>query len=230
MYQSTLLGQQVPIWFYEPPCFQPEQEENSLLFLLHGKPFDESHWPSLGLIPVYERGLAQGRWGPSVMVFPRAPEPLFSSSDGGEGSYEDEFVGMVVPYAEARYGAEDWKGRRGFAGISRGGIWVLEIGLRHPELFGRLAVLSPSLAVNYPREAYDPFHLVQENEELPESILLLAGDQDWARSETVRLHEALRERGAEAELEIVPGEHSDSTWADSLQLVLSYMLAGGTGR
>lgn len=227
-YQSSLLGREVPIWFYVPPCFEPEQDANSLLILLHGKPFDESYWPSLGLVSVYERGLAQGRWGPTVMAFPRAPEPLFSSSDGGPGSYEAEFVDTVLPYTESRYAATGWTGTRGMAGISRGGIWVLQIGLRHPELFGKLAALSPSLAVNYPREEFDPFHLVQESQALPESILLLAGEQDWARRDTVRLHEALRERGAQANLEIVAGEHTDSTWANSLTLVLEYLLAGGS--
>lgn len=226
-YESTLLNQEVPIWVYLSPCFRPEQESSSVFYFLHGKPFDESHWSSLGLIPVYEEGLADDRWGPSLLVFPRLPEPLFSSSDGGPGSYEEEFRQAVVPFVESNYLAADRAGfRRGLAGISRGGIWALEIGLRHPQEFASVAALSPSLAVNYPREAYDPFNLVEEGDQFPDSIFLLAGEGDWARADTERLSDALRRNGAQVDLVIVPGEHADSTWSDSVGVALEHLFAG----
>ncbi len=219
-YRSDLLGREVPIWIYLPACEASALAELPAVYFLHGKPFDESHWPSLGVVEEFEAGWAAGRWGASVLVFPRAVEPLFSSTDGGAGSYEEEFLESVLPFVETEYRNGVGSPVRGLAGISRGGIWALEIGLRHPEMFTALAALSPSLAVNYPREAYDPHRLVQEAESFPEGLLLLAGEEDWARNETELLYERLNARGAGVELHVVPGSHVDPTWSNALSTVL----------
>lgn len=223
-YKSELLGREVPVWVYLPDCQLSVRAQLPVVYFLHGKPFDESHWPSLGVVEEFESGWVQGRWGPAVLVFPRAPEPLFSSTDGGDGSYEEEFLQGVLPFVEGQFEIGAGQPRRGFAGISRGGIWALEIGLRHPGMFTTLAALSPSLAVNYPREAYDPYELARGSDSFPKDILLMAGEQDWARNETERLYESLNEHGANAELHVVPGAHVDQTWAQALKIVLEGLI------
>ncbi len=222
-YESPLLGREVAINLYTPPCYEVGDEPIPSVYFLHGKPFNETHWPSLGLLAQYEQGLRERRWREALLVFPRVPEPLFSETDGGPGSYEAEFMETVVPAVEGRF-PKAQGGQRALVGISRGAIWALEIGMRHPEEFGAVAGLSPSLAVNYPRPSYDPMDLAAEASVLPDRILLLAGEEDWARPQTEELAERLATGPTRLQVSVVPGDHADPTWSESLPLVLDFLL------
>lgn len=222
-YRSQVVSRDVPLWLYLPPCYPLDAEQLSPVFFFHGKPFDQTHWLSLELIATYEAGLSTGRWRRALLVFPNIPEPLFSQSDGGPGSYEQEFMEVVLPEIESRFVRVSTGLEPGLAGISRGGIWALEIGMRHPEVFGRVAALSPSLAVNYPRPSYDPFELAMDPSNQPSKLLLLAGDQDWALDQTMHLADRLEDQGAPVEMEVVPGAHQDPTWQQALPLVLDFL-------
>lgn len=227
-YRSDVLAEDVAVSVYRPSCYQLQAGPLPVVYFLHGKPFDEEHWVSLDLIETYEAGLERGDWGPALLVLPQLPEPLFSRSDGGPGSYEQEFIEELLPHIESRYRATDQRTGRRLAGISRGAIWALEIGLRHPDQFESVAALSPSLAVNYPRPAYDPFHLAA-GPDLPGRILLLAGEEDWARPATERLAGILAAEATDLEIRIVPGQHADPTWSAAMEEVLRFLLAGIAG-
>jgi enterochelin esterase-like enzyme len=125
-----------------------------MVVALHGKPFDEAHWDDLGLDEAAEAGIVAGEWSPLLLVMPHVPEPLFSQTDGGPGSYEQELLEGLLPAIGSRYPIDH--ARLAISGISRGGVWALEIGLRHPETFGIVASLSPALALNRARPQYDP--------------------------------------------------------------------------
>jgi enterochelin esterase-like enzyme len=195
------------------------------LYLLHGYPYDENHWMDLGAASVADALILSGQRQPFLMVMPRQPEPLFRSSDGGPGSYESELLDGLVPYVELNYPTVPDPSGRALAGISRGGIWALEIGYRHPEFFTTVGALSPALAVNHARAPYDPFQIVQSGAALPERLLLLAGDQDWAAAQTLRLSGLLDERGVRHLWLRVEGGHSDATWEAAMLPVLEYLTA-----
>jgi enterochelin esterase-like enzyme len=112
---------------------------------------------------------------------------------------------------------------RELAGISRGGVWALEIALRHPEQFRAAAALSPSLALNYPRAEFDPFRLADAGGELRGGWFLGAGEADWARPKTEELGERLQDYGAEVRLEIVPGAHEANTWMNLFVPMLRFL-------
>jgi S-formylglutathione hydrolase FrmB len=155
------------------------------------------------------------------MVMPQQPEPLYRGSDGGPGSYETELLQGLVPFIEANYRSDP--SARAIAGISRGGVWALEIALRNPLQFNALAALSPALAVNSARLPYDPFEIASTADQFPREILLLAGDDDWAEAETQRLSEVLSQAGVEHMLQISAGDHSDGTWAEVMEDVLGFL-------
>ena len=226
-YPGRLLPGSVAVWTYRPPCAAWSPTPLPVLILLHGKPYDETHWPGLGLIDAYEAGLAADRWGPALLVAPHAPEPLFSSTDGGPNSYEQEFFEGLLPWLAAWAQEIGQPGPLVLAGISRGGVWALELGLRQPERFALVAGISPALSVNYARPAYDPFDLAQGVADLPGRIVLVAGEDDWARPHTERLAGLLDGRQTDLRLEIVPGNHSEATWSAALPLILAHLLTAG---
>jgi enterochelin esterase-like enzyme len=194
-----------------------------MIVALHGKPFNEAHWDDLGLDETAEAGILGGEWPPLLLVMPQVPEPLFSNTDGGPGSYEQELLEGLLPAIELRYPADG--ARRALAGISRGGVWALEIGLRHPETFGSVASLSPALAVNRARPEYDPLRLAAGPGPFPTRVFLSAGESDWARASTENLARLLQTAGVQPDVLLVPGGHESMVWEASLRPMLEAIAA-----
>lgn len=226
-YPGALVEGEVPVLVYLPPCYAAEATSRyPVLYVLHGYPQDEHHWLGLGLQEHLDRSMGNGDWPPFLVVMPRQPEPLFTRSDGGPGSYEQEFLEGLMPFIDATYRTLPEASGRALAGISRGGVWALEIGLRHADRIGILAALSPALVYNNPRPAYDPFVIVGRQENYPERILLSAGENEPEfRGEIERFSERLQREGLPHEFLSHPGGHVDASWAGILDQVLTFVAA-----
>jgi enterochelin esterase-like enzyme len=213
----------VPTVVYLPPCYAAEDTRYPAAYFLHGKPFTEQQWVDLGLPELIEAAAARGDLPPMILVLARQPEPLFSNSDGGPGSYETEFLDGLVSSVDSAFRTEAAPEGRAVVGLSRGGVWALEIALRHPDRIGAVGALSPALAVNYARQPYDPLHLAATAERLPHRVWLGAGEEDWARAKTESLAAAMAARGLAPELILVPGDHTDPTWGALLPPVITFL-------
>jgi enterochelin esterase-like enzyme len=225
-YQGAILPGEIPVRVYLPPCYDRLTDDFPSVILLHGKPFTETHWQDLGVVDVVDEGIQQGDWPPFIMIMPLQPEPLFSETDGGPGSYEAELTQGLLPYVEATFRTKPDTPDRAIAGISRGGVWALEIGFLHPDVFGEVAGLSPALAVNYARPTYDPLKIAQlGSATLPRRIFLGAGEVDWARAKTQALAETLAAHGATPEVQIVAGDHVSATWQALMPAMFRYLTA-----
>ena len=156
-YVGLVSGKEIPFWIYLPPCYEDGVQSYPVVYLLHGYPYDQNHWVDLGLLEAYEAGPATGRWPAVVYVFPYAPEPLFTRTDGGDESYEQEFMEGLVPAIEEAYRVDRDPDQRVLAGVSRGGVWALEIGMRNADQIQHVLAISPALVYNQPRASYDPF-------------------------------------------------------------------------
>ncbi len=224
--RTSYLGWQtpglVPVLVYLPPCYDDFDRRYPVLYLLHGKPQDENHWQILGVEAALEDAYRDDTLPPFLVVMPRQPEPLFSGTDGGTASYEDEFINGLVPFIDRTYRTIAQGDSRGLAGVSRGGVWALEIGFRNTDIIQRVGALSPALNVNFARPEYDPFSLILF-EDMPSTIFLMSGDTDYAYTKTLELSEALREAEIEHKYVLVAGNHESSTWRGILPDVLRYL-------
>lgn len=227
-YPGVVLQEPIPYRVYLPPCYDPGFGPYPTLYALHGKPFDDSHWDDLGLDEAAEAGIVAGNWPPFLIVMPYVPEPLLSNTDGGPGSYEQELLEGLIPYIESGYASDPRPASRALAGISRGGVWALEAGLLHPEVFGSVAALSPALAVNQPRPSYNPLEIASGPGPLPRQVFLGAGETDWARGATERLAGILGEGGTEVITLIVPGGHEARAWEATLRPMLEALMGPGS--
>lgn len=222
-YPGVISGEEIPVLVYLPPCYDPYLKLYPVLFLLHGKPQDERHWLILGIDDVVDQGIQQGKWPPFIMVMPQQPEPLFTQSDGGPGSLEQELVQGLLPYILDRFPVTSEEERWAIAGVSRGGIWALEIGFRHGNVFRQIAALSPALNVNYARPAYDPMVMATELDPLPERVFLGAGTNDSARTKTGELMAILDDLDLRSQYLEVTGSHESSTWIQMIPEMLSFL-------
>ncbi len=206
---------------YLPSCWGPGKRY-PVLYFLHGSPYDERHGDQLGIDETLEAGIRAGRWPPFLVVLPGFPDALYVNTSGGPGSVEAVMMEVLIPYIESRYPAEPARWARAIGGISRGGVWALEIALRHPEAFASVGGHSPALSVNQAPPVYDPFFLAREADLDGLRIYLDAGDADWALEGTQQLAAILEARGIPVRWEVHPGGHEDVLWASALEAYLDF--------
>lgn len=219
VFQDTLVSkamqtEEIRYAVYVPPCYSHYRGYSfPVLYLLHGWPMDETHWTKLGIVDIVDAWITQGLIGPLIMVMPGVSNPhgMYINSSGGDYSFEGMIVNELVPLVDKKYSTWQDPEARAIGGISRGGVWALEIGFRHPDLFGRVGAHSPALSVNYPLPAYDPFRLV-ESVDPAQRIYLSAGDKDWARASTISLRDLLQENDLNVTYQVHEGAHIDDLW------------------
>jgi enterochelin esterase-like enzyme len=198
-----------------------------VIYLLHGFPHDESQWVELGVIELVDRKIESNTWPPFLIVMPRQPEPLFTSSDGGPGSYEEEFLEGLIPHIDQNYRTLSSPDTRAIAGISRGGVWALEITFLHPDWFDVVVALSPALHVNYARPPYDPFVIVNNGARLPGRIFLSAGEGEVSFLDKVeKLSLALDEHGVTHSFVVGSGGHDAEGWKAMMEEALGFIVMG----
>ncbi len=226
-YQSALTGRAERYRVYVPPGYDETDRRYPVLYLLHGWPYDESHWDHLGVDEAADAGMVNGTLSPFIIILPGADAGgLYVRTSGGPGSFEEQLVSELLPHVDATFRTLQTREARAIGGISRGGVWALEIAFTHPDAFGILGTHSPALAANQAPPAYDPFILLHEPGVESLRIYLSAGDQDWAREATQELHQALNERGIPSQLAVHPGAHADELWAAHVSEYLSFYAAG----
>jgi len=225
-YPGALLTEAIPFRIYLPPCYDRTLESYPVIYLLHGSPMDESQWDDLGADEIAQMGMTRGMWGNFILVMPQLPEPLFSMTDGGAGSYEMEMLSGLIPYVDEHFRTRANAEGRFIAGMSRGGVWALEIALLHPEVFNGVAAMSPSLNINPARDAYNPVSIVERQDQLPESIYLNVGEHDAARYMTELLSETLTANHVDHTFSLISGNISTETWQQTLVNVYMICASG----
>ena len=162
----------------------------------------------------------------------RAEEYTPSRDAGtGVGGQADRYGLMLVeeikPMIDREYRTLPTRDVTGMMGASLGGLLTLHLGLTHPAVFGRLAVLSPSVW-------WDGRWILDRVRALPTKsplrIWLDAGTREGERvlPDTRALRDALVARGWTAGddlaySEIEGGEHNEASWATRVEPVLRFL-------
>jgi enterochelin esterase-like enzyme len=163
--------------------------------------------------------------GPYMIVMPGVgSEGLFVNSSGGSNSFEGMVVDELVPHIDATYRTWQAPEARAVGGISRGGVWALEIALRHQDLFSIVGGHSPALALNRPLPQYDPFRLAAEGG-VNLRFYLDAGDRDWASAGTQSFRDLLIELGIPVIYQQHEGGHVDALWSSGISDYLLFYAA-----
>jgi len=225
-YFSQTTGDEQPYRVYLPPCYDRAGRHYPVLYLLHGWPYDEAHWDGLGVDEAADAGIAAGTLPPLIIVLPGGSERMYVNTSGGEYSFEGQVVNDLIPHVDETYRVLTGREGRAIGGISRGGVWSLEIGFLHARLFAAVGAHSPALSVNLAPPAYDPFYLLGEPGVGALRIYLDAGDQDWARESTEALHRALEAQGIAHEYVVHPGGHENKLWSANVEEYLAFYTAG----
>jgi enterochelin esterase-like enzyme len=224
--QSYAIGELVRFLVHLPPCYDMYPDRAfPVIYLFHGWPMDEWHWDSLGMGEWSDDWVSRGIVGPYLLVMPGVDQDgRYVHSSGGDGSFEGFVVNELVPQVDLLYRTVRAPWGRAVGGISRGGVWSLEIGMRNQDLFGIVGGHSPALALNRPLPQYDPYRLAREGVS-GLRIYLDAGDGDWARAEAIRLRDLLIELEADVTYELHSGGHVDALWSGAIPDYITFYTA-----
>jgi len=210
---------------YLPPCYDQSTARYPVLYLLHGWPFDNNHWDTLGADEAAERGIQSGTLPPFIMVLPRGRERLYVGTSGGDFSFEAQVMRDLIPHIDETYRTVASREGRAIGGMSRGGVWSLEIAMMHPDLFSAVGAHSPALSANLAPPPYDPFYLLSHSGVATLRFYLDYGDADWTRQSTLALHEALDDRNIPNVCTQHVGGHNNELWSRNVAEYLLFYTA-----
>ena len=125
-----------PSAVYLPPHASPTHRY-PVLYLLHGfRGSPSSYVYSLNFASFADAAITSGAAPPFIAVMPVAGKPAYDGE--WAGPWERYLVRDVVPWTDALFPTVASRRSRALAGLSAGGYGAIDIGLRHPRLFGTL--------------------------------------------------------------------------------------------
>lgn len=152
---------------------------------------------------------------------------------GGEAdSYGMLLTRELMPWIAARYRVSRAREQTGMGGSSLGGLVTLYLGLQHADVFGKLAILSPSVWWSR-RNILSWVHQRAEQITGRPHIWLDAGDHEGRM--TLRDAESLARRlrgegwrdGEELHFErVYGGTHDEASWAHRVRPMLRFLFPG----
>jgi enterochelin esterase-like enzyme len=226
VYFSGIIGQDQPYRVYLPPCYAFLDERFPVLYMLHGYPFDDSHWDELGIDEAADAAIAGGALPSFIIAMPSADnEGTYTKTSGGAASFEAVIMDEFIPFIEANYRTLGTADGRAIGGMSRGGVWALEIAFRNPGQFSAVGGHSAALNVNLAPPLYDPLFLAADPAVRTLRIYLDVGKSDWVMPGMEDLHAALLESDVPHEYNIFVGTHEDRYWAEHVADYLAFYAA-----
>ena len=130
-----------------PPSYATERSRRyPVVYALHGYSIGAEQWTGEIHVPqTIEGAFAQGA-GEVIVVLPdskTAHNGAMYSSSVTTGDFERFVAHDVVAYVDAHYRTIPDRASRGLVGHSMGGYGATRIGMKHPDVFGSLYVMSP---------------------------------------------------------------------------------------
>jgi enterochelin esterase-like enzyme len=242
---STLLKTPRRAFVYTPPGYESSTARYPVLYLLHGSGGDEDAWPTMGVANVILDNLvAQGRAKPMIVVMPNAywseiasldlagqrtaPPPGVGASGGPAAapSYDNnvkDIVDDLVPFVERHFRTMPGPENRAIAGLSMGSEITANVGLRRPDVFGSVALLSAGLFRKTPGgtaaiEAIVPGFLADPEATNKKLRLLFfsCGTEDARIEALKKTWDDLSAHKINFVSKTYPGEHEWRVWRHSL--------------
>ena len=220
---------------YLPPDYETAPSRRyPVLYWLHGGGGNQRSGA-----PMAQRIDAKIRAGeipPFIVILVQGlPSVRYINTKDGTRPLEDVIIKDLIPHVDATYRTIASRGSRGIEGFSMGGWGSLHLGFSHPELFGVVSGIAPSIDelstegdmvkenFGYDQAFYDsiaPWSNVKDHADAIRGgtvIRLLVGGQDKLLGPVTKYHELLTSLKIEHQFAVAPGApHSDQRVLDLL--------------
>ncbi len=157
---------------YLPPGYNAHRNQRyPVLYLLHGYLVTDQYWSGTGLtapgvnmpgvnVPgAMDNLIARGDAKPMIVVMPNAYSKYAGSmysSSVTTGDWEAYIAEDLVAFMDAHYRTIPHRMSRGLAGHSMGGYGAIRIGMKRPDVFSSLYIMSACCLINNPLPAPPP--------------------------------------------------------------------------
>ena len=209
---STVLSKSISTRVYLPPCYGSTGLSYPVLYLLHGLNFTEDQWERLGVGPAAEALVATGDIAPMIIVMPRVPDDI---------RFDPAFVVDLVPYVDTHYRTLAGRPYRAIGGMSRGAGWAIHLGLRYPEVFGRVGGHSPAIMFEDDTNVLS-YAITDAKRGVAPEIFIDVGDADAQRQSAFWLDQLLTSLSIGHTYIFRPGNHSEAYWTAHLSEYLLF--------
>lgn len=249
-FESPQLGNSRSLFVYLPPGYNDDPKRRYPVLYMHdgqnlfdaGSAFAGVEW---GLDETAEKLMADGKVRRAIIVGignTPARHTEYSPYDDarlgrGAGDRHLQFVVETLkPYIDKNYRTLPGRESTFIGGSSLGGLISLHALLRHPNVFGGAAVVSPALQVGQRQVLKDAAKAeftrpvrVWIDMGSKEGVLSDTGDETTAVKDARDLAKILESRGLKpgAELhfeEVAGGEHNEAAWAARSDRILQFLL------
>ena len=141
-YDSKSVGNKRKVLVYTPPGYSAETKY-PVLYLLHGIGGDEEEWRRGGQPNVIlDNLIADKKAEAMIIVMPNGraqpddrPGPNAMSTAPAFGKFDQDLLGSLIPFIEAKYSVKTGRESRALAGLSMGGGQSLNFGLGNLDTF-----------------------------------------------------------------------------------------------
>jgi S-formylglutathione hydrolase len=147
---------------YLPPSYDKERARRyPVVMLLHGYSLTNKYWVgttgqgfgSIDTPGAMDRDIASGKAQEMILVMPdgnsKYQGSMYSAS-ATSGDWESFIAEDLVGYVDSHYRTLPDRASRGLAGHSMGGYGTIRIGMKRPDVFSSLYVLSACCLMNNP--------------------------------------------------------------------------------
>lgn len=232
---SRVLGRDMSVRIITP-AMRATTSPLPVVYLLHGAGVSSHDWTNNSKIASFaEKGV--------VLVLPSMQGSYYINQlNGTHERYEDYFMDELLPAIQTAvpYAATD-RAHTAIVGISRGGYGAAVLGLKHPQTFGFIGLISPALdfaergfRVTAPldsiqfrrvfgpmgsptRKENDPYLLIQNFQSSSAPYIFVAvGHRDVLASVTWQFIEVLKSRNLPFEWHPSAGRHDWEAWNDAI--------------
>jgi enterochelin esterase-like enzyme len=130
-----------------PPSYEKDKKRHyPVVYALHGYSIGAEQWSHEIHVPQTVEGAFAKGSQEMIVVLPDSKTiyngSMYSSS-ATTGDFENYIARDVVAYMDAHYRTIPSRQSRGLVGHSMGGYGASRIGMKHPEVFGALYIMSP---------------------------------------------------------------------------------------
>jgi enterochelin esterase family protein len=219
-YDSSVTGLSRQVYVYTPPGYERGTERLPVLYLLHGADGEDRSWTQLGRANhILDNLMAAGRLSPMVVVMPYGYAYPWNAGKTGAEQQADFLADLrtqLIPFIESNYRVSGDRTQRALAGLSRGGSQTLTIGLRHLDLFSRLAVFSASGGATPETSFADVAANAAEVNRQLDLFWIGMGTEDGGFENARRLSSFLTSSGISHSFREIRGAHTWIVWRNFL--------------
>jgi enterochelin esterase family protein len=231
-YQSKAVNGTRRVHVYTPPGYDRSTARLPVLYLLHGADGDDSAWTAFGRANhILDNLIADRKLPPLVVVMPFGyayPPSAGSAGDRQRADFEKDLIEDLIPFVQANYRVQTDRSNRALVGLSMGGGQALNIGLRHLDLFSRVASFSGAVPRGGAADAFKD--VLADAKKLNASLKLLwigCGTADGLFTPNKDFSALLKQHGITHTFHESGGAHTWSVWRKYL-LEVAPKLFGGT--